>query len=144
MNAEQIKLVQASFEQVQPIAETAAKLFYDRLFALDPALRPLFKGDMVHQGRMLMWMLNSAVKGLTDLDALVPVVRKLGARHVNYGVRDEHYATVGSALLWTLEQGLGEQFSLAVRNAWAVAYELLASTMQAGAQELTPHQAVAA
>ena len=144
MNTEQIKRVQASFEQVQPIAETAARLFYDRLFALDPSLRPLFKGDLLHQGRMLMWMLNSAVKGLTDLDALVPVVRKLGARHVQYGVRDEHYATVGSALLWTLEQGLAEQFTPAVRDAWVAAYELLAGTMQAGALQASPAQAVAA
>lgn len=144
MNAEQIKLVQATFNDIQPIAVTAAELFYGRLFTLDPALRPLFKGDLAHQGRMLMWMLNSTVKGLTDLDALVPVLRKLGARHVGYGVRDEHYATVGSALLWTLEKGLGDKFTPAVRNAWSVAYDLLATTMQAGAHEATPRQAVAA
>ena len=132
MNSEQINLVQSTFKDVHPIAVVAAELFYDRLFTLDPSLRPLFKGDMVHQGRMLMAMLNSAVNGLTNLDAMVPVVRQLGARHAKYGVRDEHYATVGSALLWTLEQGLGEKFTPEVREAWTVAYELLAGVMQMG------------
>ena len=130
MNSEQINLVQSTFKDVHPIAAAAAELFYDRLFTLDPSLRPMFKGDMVHQGRMLMAMLNSAVNGLTNLEAMVPVVRQLGARHAVYGVRDEHYATVGDALLWTLAQGLGEKFTPEVREAWTVAYELLAGVMQ--------------
>lgn len=135
MNSEQINLVQASFAEVRPIAPVAAELFYARLFTLDPSLRPMFKGDLVHQGRMLMAMLNSAVNGLTQLDTMMPVVRQLGARHAKYGVRDEHYATVGSALLWTLEQGLGEKFTPAVREAWAAAYDMLAGVMQIGAIE---------
>jgi hemoglobin-like flavoprotein len=135
MNSEQINLVQSTFGEVRPIAVAAAELFYARLFELDPSLRPMFKGDMGQQGRMLMAMLNSAVNGLTNLDALVPVVRQLGARHVKYGVREEHYATVGSALLWTLEQGLGEKFTPAVRDAWAAAYAMLAGVMQMGETE---------
>ena len=135
MNSAQINLVQSTFAQVRPIAVTAAEIFYNRLFVLDPALRPMFKGDLAHQGRMLMAMLNSAVNGLTNLDAMVPAVRQLGARHANYGVRDEHYATVGSALLWTLEQGLGDKFTPAVHDAWLTVYELLAGVMQMGAIE---------
>nr|WP_295771544.1 globin family protein [Rhodoferax sp.] len=135
MNSEQISLVQSSFEDVRPIADVASELFYARLFVLDPSLRPLFKGNMVEQGRMLMSMLSSAVGGLTRLDTLAPVLRNLGARHVAYGVRDEHYATVGSALLWTLEQGLESKFTPAVREAWSLAYTLLSSAMQQGAQE---------
>lgn len=135
MNETQIQLVQNSFNQVRPIAVTAAVLFYNRLFTLDPSLRPMFKGDMAHQGRMLMSMLSAAVNGLTNLAALVPVVHQLGARHASYGVRDEHYATVGSALVWTLELGLGDAFTLDVRKAWTAAYGLLANTMQAGATE---------
>lgn len=135
MNETQIQLVQTSFNQVRPIAVTAAELFYNRLFTLDPSLRPMFKGDMAHQGRMLMSMLSAAVNGLTNLAALVPVVRQLGARHATYGVRDEHYATVGSALVWTLEQGLGDAFTLDVRKAWTAAYGVLANTMQASAKE---------
>lgn len=135
MNSEQISLVQTSFEDVRPIAANASELFYTRLFVLDPSLRPLFKGNMADQGRMLMSMLGSAVGGLTRLDTLAPVLRNLGARHVAYGVRDEHYATVGSALLWTLEQGLGDKFTPAVRQAWTLAYGLLSGTMQVGARE---------
>lgn len=135
MNSEQITLVQSSFNKVRPIAAKAAELFYESLFLLDPSLRPMFKGDMAHQGRMLMSMLGSAVNGLTKLEALVPVVRQLGARHVQYGVRDEHYATVGTALLWTLEQGLGNDFTPDVRQAWIRAYAVLSSTMKAGATE---------
>jgi hemoglobin-like flavoprotein len=144
MNSEQINLVQSTFADVRPIAPVAAELFYTRLFVLDPSLRPLFKGDLVHQGRMLMAMLNSAVNGLTHLDAMVPVVRQLGARHGRYGVRDEHYATVGSALLWTLEQGLGEKFTPAVREAWATAYDMLAGVMQLGAIEARSRHSAAA
>ncbi|MES2948278.1 MAG: globin family protein [Pseudomonadota bacterium] len=140
MNSEEINLVQSSFAEVRPIAVVAAELFYQRLFTLDPSLRPMFKGDMAHQGRMLMSMLHASVNGLTNLDALVPVVRQLGARHVNYGVRAEHYATVGSALLWTLEQGLGDKFTPAVRQAWATAYELLSDVMQFGATEAAHSQ----
>lgn len=135
MTPQQIDLVQQSFARVQPIAETAAELFYDRLFTLDPSLRAMFRGDMKQQGRMLMSVLGIAVNGLRNLDTLAPVVRKLGARHVGYGVTTEHYQTVGSALLWTLEQGLGAFFTPPVRDAWATAYELLATVMQMGAIE---------
>ena len=135
MTPQQIDLVQQSFGRVQPIADAAAELFYNRLFTLDPSLRALFKGDMKQQGRMLMSVLGIAVNGLRNLDTLAPVVRKLGARHVGYGVKNEHYQTVGAALLWTLEQGLGDAFTPDVRDAWATAYELLATVMQMGAIE---------
>ena len=135
MNQNQIALVQSSFEHVRPIAETAAEIFYNQLFTLDPALRPMFKGDMATQGRMLMSVLNSAVAGLSDLDALAPVLRNLGARHVNYGVQDEHYVAVGTALLTTLSAGLGDKFTDEVREAWTAAYGLLADVMQFGAME---------
>lgn len=135
MTPQQIDLVQASFQDVKPIAPAAAELFYQRLFTLDPALRPMFKGDMASQGQKLMTMIGSAVAGLTRLDQLAPVVRQLGARHGGYGVQDSHYGTVGAALLWTLEQGLGEKFTPPVRQAWTEAYGLLAAVMQEGARE---------
>lgn len=143
MNSEQINLVQSTFKDVRPIAATAAELFYSRLFTLDPSLRALFKGDLVQQGRLLMAMISSAVNGLTNLDGMVPVVRQLGARHAKYGVRDEHYATVGSALLWTLEQGLAEKFTPAARDAWTAAYGMLAGVMQMGAMEVRTKMAAA-
>jgi hemoglobin-like flavoprotein len=141
MTPQQIDLVQQSFSRVQPIADAAAELFYDRLFTLDPSLRPLFRGDMKQQGRMLMSVIGVAVNGLRNLDTLAPVVRKMGARHVGYGVKTEHYQTVGAALLWTLEQGLGSFFTPQVRDAWAAAYELLATVMQMGAIEAESAQA---
>lgn len=135
MNSEQIQLVQSSFAEVRPIADAAAQIFYHQLFALDPALKSMFKGDLTRQGQMLMSMLGTTVNGLTHLNTLVPVVHRLGARHSGYGVRAEHYVTVGNALLMTLEQGLGEKFTPATQEAWRSAYALLASVMQDGARE---------
>jgi hemoglobin-like flavoprotein len=130
----QIDLVQASWKQVIPVAETAAQMFYGRLFFLDPSLRHLFLGDMRDQGRKVMAMLSYTVNGLNRLDVLLPAVRALGRRHATYGVRPEHYFTVGAALLWTLEQGLGAAFTPAVREAWVAAYGVLADTMRDAAE----------
>ena len=135
MTPKQIDLVQQTFAEIKPIAAAAAELFYSRLFMLDPSLRKMFKGDMAKQGQMLMSVLGTSVNGLRNLEALAPVVRHLGARHVGYGVKDEHYATVGSALLWTLQIGLKEKFTDDVRDAWAAAYTLLSEVMQMGAMD---------
>lgn len=130
MTPEQISSVQRSWQQVRPISDQAAELFYRRLFDSDPSLRSLFKGEMKEQGRKLMNMINVAVNGLSQLDALVPAVQDLGRRHARYGVTDADYTTVGAALLWTLEQGLGPAFTPEVRTAWEAAYGVLASTMR--------------
>ena len=135
MTPHQKLLVQSTFAKVAPIAETAAGLFYARLFELDPSLRPLFTSDMQEQGRKLMQMLAVAVAGLDDLDMLVPAVRALGKRHAGYGVLDEHYETVGTALIWTLETGLGDAFTFEVRDAWTTVYWILADTMKSGTAE---------
>jgi hemoglobin-like flavoprotein len=133
MNPRQKELVQSSFAKVAPIAAQAADLFYNRLFEIDASLRPMFPEDMKEQKIKLMQMLTAAVKGLDNLETLVPVVRQLGARHIGYGVKTEHYATVASALLWTLERGLGEAFTPETKEAWVVVYGILAATMQEGA-----------
>ncbi|MFP5463741.1 MAG: globin family protein [Gammaproteobacteria bacterium] len=133
MDQESIRLVQQTWKQVDPIREQAAALFYGRLFELDPSLRPLFKGDMAEQGRKLMNMLATAAMGIDRLDSIVGEVQALGRRHVAYGVQDAHYDTVGAALLWTLEQGLGDAFTPQVKAAWAEAYTLLADTMKQAA-----------
>lgn len=135
MTPRQIALVRETFAAVKPIAGTAAALFYDRLFALDPALRALFKSDMREQGAKLMQMIGVAVAGLHAPEALVPTLRGLGRRHRGYGVDDRHYDTVGEALIWTLGQGLGPAFTDEAREAWLAAYGLLAGVMQAGAAE---------
>ncbi|PWJ42870.1 globin family protein [Sediminitomix flava] len=130
ISTKQKELVQSTFAIVAPIADKAAEIFYNKLFELDPALRPLFKGDMSEQGNKLMTMLAAAVKGLDDLGALVPVVQDLGKRHVDYGVEDSHYDTVGAALLSTLEVGLGENWNEEVKEAWTTVYTVLATTMK--------------
>jgi hemoglobin-like flavoprotein len=139
MTNAQKDLVQQSWAQVMPISHTAATLFYSRLFILDPNLRHLFRSpDMAEQGRKLMQMLTVVVKGLDRLDQLIPAVQALGRRHTGYGVRDYHYETVAEALLWTLQQGLGEAFTAEVRQAWVEAYTVLADVMKAAAAAAEP------
>jgi hemoglobin-like flavoprotein len=135
MTPEQVQLVKSSWAQVLPISDKAAELFYGKLFEMDPSLKPLFSGDMVEQGKKLMKMINTAVNGLDRLGEIVPAVQQLGVRHVSYGVKDEHYGTVGAALLWTLEAGLGDAFTEETKDAWATVYGILADTMKAAAAE---------
>lgn len=133
MTPEKIALVRSSWQQVLPIKDTAAELFYGRLFELDPSLRGMFKGDMVEQGRKLMAIINTAVSSLDDLGPILGAVEDMGRRHVAYGVTEAHYDTVGSALIWTLGKGLGEGFTPAVEDAWVETYTTLASAMKQAA-----------
>jgi nitric oxide dioxygenase len=133
MTPQQISLVQASWASVVPIQDTAAGLFYHRLFALDPDVKPMFKGDLQSQGKKLMQALGFIVNSLTKLDELVPVAQDMARRHVGYGVQARHYDTVGAALLWTLEQGLGSAFTDDTCDAWAAAYGTLAGVMEEAA-----------
>lgn len=137
MSPHQITLVQQSYAKVVPIAAVAAELFYKRLFEIDPSAIPLFRGDMQQQGQRLMQMIGIAVKGLDRLDEIVGAVQALGRRHAGYGVVPAHYGTVGAALLWTLGQGLGPDFTPEVEQAWAETYGLLSSVMQEAAAN--PH-----
>ena len=135
MTPSQVTLVRSSFSQLAPIAPQAAALFYGNLFEADPSLRQLFKGDMAQQGERLMTMIGSAVRMLDRPDALMPVLRSLGARHGGYGVVPAHYDTVGAALLWTLRMGLGKGFTPEMKEAWATVYGLLATTMRDAARQ---------
>lgn len=133
MTPEQVELVKSTWSQVSPIADKAAELFYGKLFELDPELESLFHSDMMEQGRKLMQMISTAVNSLDKLDAVVPAVEKLGERHASYGVKDNDYDTVGIALLWTLETGLGNAFTPEVKQAWTITYGVLAQTMKTAA-----------
>jgi hemoglobin-like flavoprotein len=135
LTVSQKALVQDSFVTIATIADDAAILFYERLFELDPSLRPMFRGDMAEQRKKLMQMITAAVKGLDRLEQLVPVVQDLGRRHARYGVAESHYDTVGAALLWTLEMGLGKTFTAEMKDAWTAVYVLLATTMKDAARE---------
>jgi hemoglobin-like flavoprotein len=125
----QVKLVMSSWEKVVPIADKAADIFYGKLFDMDPSLKPMFPADLTEQKKKLMTTLNHVVTSLENLPALVPAVQALGKKHVGYGVKPEHYGTVGSALLSTLDAGLGPSFTPEVKDAWTAAYGTLSSVM---------------
>jgi len=135
MTNEEILLVKDSWAKVVPISETAAELFYGKLFEIDPSLKSMFKGDMKEQGRKLMAILNTAVNALDKLDTIVPAIQDMGKRHVTYGVKDEHYDTVGEALIWTLGAGLKDDFTDATKAAWIGVYTLVSTTMKEAAAE---------
>ena len=129
MTPDQVELVQASFAKVVPIADKAAVLFYDRLFEMAPQVKRLFPADMAEQRRKLMSTLAIVVSGLSDPPSILPAASALATRHVAYGARAEHYPLVGQALLWTLEQGLGEDWTADVAEAWTAAFTMLSSFM---------------
>jgi hemoglobin-like flavoprotein len=129
----QVALVQSSFRTVQPMAQTAGELFYQRLFEIDPTLAALFKGDLRQQGGRFMQVLAVAVGGLSSMSTLVPMVQQLGVRHVAYGVRAEHFDQVREALLWTLALILQDAYTVEVRSAWSSAYAMLAGVMKEAA-----------
>ncbi len=135
MDERQTHLVQSTLESVAPIADTAAALFYGRLFELEPSLRPLFSTDLRTQGRKFMDMLTLMVRALGERDQFIRVAQALGRRHAAYGARAEHYELMGSALLWTLKEGLGETFTPEVEEAWLAAYALLSTTMREGSTQ---------
>lgn len=130
LTAHQIRLIQNSFDKVEPIADTAADIFYKQLFEYNPELKLLFKGDMKSQGKKLMATLKVAIKGLNDINTVVPVLQQLASRHVDYGVRPSDYTTVGNALLQTLKKGLGEDFTPETKAAWIALYRTIAEVMK--------------
>jgi len=141
LTPEQLVLVQSSWEKVVPIANVAADLFYNKLFELDPELRPLFPADMGQQKTKLMDMIGIAVEGLSDIEKLIPAVKDLGRRHAkHYKVTAPMYDTVGAALLDTLEKGLGDSWDEAHKDAWALVYAAIGKTMIAAGEEpeITP------
>jgi hemoglobin-like flavoprotein len=129
MTPDQIKAIQESFAKVAPISEQAAAMFYGRLFEIAPSVKPLFKGDMTEQGRKLMATLAVVVNGLTNLETILPAASALAKRHVGYGVKPIHYPIVGEALLWTLERGLGADWTPELATAWGDAYGVLSDYM---------------
>lgn len=133
MTPDQITLVQDSFAKVVPISDVAADIFYTRLFEIAPEVKPYFKGDITEQGAKLMATLGVVVKGLSDLEKIVPVAEKLAVRHVDYGVKAKDYAPVGAALIYTLGQGLGDDFTAEAKEAWETAYGTLVSVMTTAA-----------
>jgi len=135
MNPSTIDNVQRTFNIIAPIADDAAALFYSKLFELDPSLKSMFKSDMTDQRKKLMQILGVAVSSLNNLDAIVPAVQDLGRRHVQYGVRPQHYNTVAEAISWMLAQTLGATFTAEIKQSWTEVYTVLADTMIAAANQ---------
>jgi hemoglobin-like flavoprotein len=138
MTPDQVTLVQQSFKKVAPIADKAADLFYDRLFVIAPEVRSLFPTDLTEQKKKLMQMLATAVTNLHQVEKILPAVEDLGRRHVAYGVTDKHFEPVAAALLWTLEQGLGPDFTPPVKAAWTETYLTVAGVMKKAAASVPP------
>jgi hemoglobin-like flavoprotein len=138
MTPEQVKLVTDSFRKVLPVAGLTADLFYDRLFEIVPELRSLFPDDLVAQKKKFVTMLATIVTNLNEFKKVAPIVKDLGVRHVAYGVIATHYEPFGAALLWTLEESLGVDFTTPVRTAWTEAYKTLAGVMTGAAAKLQP------
>ena len=137
MSPEDKEILKATWAMVTPISDVAAGLFYERLFTLDPSLQPMFaNADMKEQRRKLMQAIAAVINGVDNLDALVPTLQHLGRSHVRYGVSDQHYETVGAALLWTLEQGLKEAWTPAAKSAWTAAYSTVATVMRNAAAKV--------
>jgi len=133
MTPECIRTVQSTWVKLLPIKDSAAQLFYERLFEIDPSLRALFRSDIRLQGEKLMQVIDAAVNGLSRLERITVAIQDLGRRHADYGVKDHHYDTVGAALLWTLSKTLGTEFTPKAKDAWATVYAALATTMREAA-----------
>jgi nitric oxide dioxygenase len=129
MTPDQVTLVQQSFAKVAPISDQAAVIFYDRLFEIAPQVKAMFPSDLTEQRKKLMATLAVVVNGLSNLESILPAASALATRHVGYGAKAEHYPVVGSALLWTLEKGLGEAWTAEVAAAWTAAYGTLSGYM---------------
>jgi hemoglobin-like flavoprotein len=134
MTDSNILAVKNSWSYIMFQSEEFSGLFYQKLFELNPSLRHLFKGNIEEQGSKLMRMLTMIIARLQRLQDIETEVKALGHRHVGYGTRPEHYQTVGQALLWSLENALGDRWSEETRKAWTEAYTIMANTMLQGAQ----------
>ena len=125
----QIRLVKRSFGLASKRKKQIAQLFFDRLFELDPELRPLFNYvNTAEQGERVLRMLALIVSTLDDIKTFDSTMKAMGQRHIGYGVKKDHYRTFGSALIWALEKSLGAEFTPAMREAWRTAITLMAST----------------
>lgn len=133
MDARKTALVQQSFEKVAALGLKAAELFYAELFAIDPSLRAMFKGNMQEQHKKLLSALALVVRSLHTPEKIIGAVEKLAVKHLDYGVRPEHYTYVGNALLRTLKKGLGPEFTPELSDAWVDAFRMLAQVMKKAA-----------
>ena len=139
LDKNQISMVKRSWASLDDL-DLVASLFYKNLFQLDPALKGLFPEDLKDQKKKLMDMISLAVGSLDRIEDLVPAIKNMGKRHIDYGVDQEDYVTVGQALLITLEMGLDRAFTPDLREAWTLTYTILSKTMMTAYEDFTPIQ----
>jgi hemoglobin-like flavoprotein len=131
-----LETLETTFDLVAPRGDELMDVFYARLFAAAPAVRPLFDGtDLRRQKAMLLSALVLVRKSLRDTDAMIPTLRELGARHVAYGAKPEHYVVVGEVLIASLAEIAGEAWRPEHELAWAAAFAVIADAMLSGARE---------
>lgn len=139
MSPEQKAIVTETWQRLAPMADTAVRQFYDRLFEIDPTTRPLFRtANMAEQRQKLVAALTMVVRGLDRPETLVAALEALGRRHAQHGVSDGHYDSVGAALLWMLEKMLGSAWTPAANAAWSGAYTMLADVMRGAVRDARP------
>jgi len=136
MTPKQIDLVKKSWDLVLPLASTAGPLFYQKLFELDPALKHLFNKPIDQQVNKLFAALTFAIKGLDDITLIVATVEALGIKHLDYGIKDKDYETVGTALMWTLDKALGDSYTEELEAAYIAVYTALANIMNDAAKRV--------
>ena len=140
-----LEALETSFDLIAPRGDDVMDAFYARLFEAAPAVKPLFAGtDMKRQKTMLLSTLVLLRKSLRDLDRIVPALREMGARHVSYGARPEHYPVVGEVLIASMAEIAGDDWRPEYEAAWATAYGIVAATMIEGADGAASAEALAA
>jgi hemoglobin-like flavoprotein len=129
-----LEALEASFDLVAPEGDRLMDIFYARLFAAAPAVKPLFDGtDLARQKRMLLAALVLLRESVRDLGSVVPKLRALGERHVAYGAEPEHYPVVGAVLIASMAEVAGAAWRPAYERAWASAFDVVAGAMLDGA-----------
>lgn len=135
MTPRQIQLVQETFTLIVPLADTAAALFYRRMFTLDPSLQGLFHHDMEHQGNLFVAAIAFVVRNVEEPEHFVPAMQELGRRHAGYQVKANHYRTALQALIETLSETLGERFTAEIEDAWCAAFATMVEAMVEGTRQ---------
>jgi hemoglobin-like flavoprotein len=138
MTSRQINLIKTSWQAAATNAEAVGQLFYERLFEIAPEVRPMFSRVTIpEQSKKLLATISFVISKLDQLEDIIDEVAKLARRHVNYGVRTEHYAVVGESLLWTLEKGLAEKWNDELKEAWTICYTILSGAMISSSEYTT-------
>lgn len=145
-----MRLLRNSFSKIEPVATQVGAVFYNKLFATAPETRALFSPDMSHQHTKFMSVVRELVSLhlrslislpvtlLNNSEAAMPAIHMLGKRHVQFGVSPAHFDLMRSALMETLAEVLGKEFTPELRSAWQDAFDVMANVMKKGLENSQP------